>query len=606
MLSLLAPVSSGAEITIIGGGGGGGGVVIGGGGVAQGSGRTNFGQVLVGKAAVGYVDLGNSQDRPIEVTSIETPTGFRAQWSGVILPNASQRVRLVFQPTSVDDYSGTLKIHLRDGATMNIQLRGEGQELPESLTRFAVSGPTYIHLPPAIRNIGVVQEIVGLPPGLRLAPAQQLIVGRLARAGNFNYTIRVLRRGDGALVSIPVAAQVDDLPSYAVGRFVALLSPPQDGVGSGERRFDLGGRIGMRVTPGGVISGNLRLGKAVFPFRSRLEGIAWNDREPDSIFYADVYIQTGSGTMNLILQFRPEDGSELAGLTGHIFSHSQILLIESGWKAEWHQVRRPAFGGMARRLHAASSVGAGASPEEAEGYSIFLLRGSGLARSYHVFPDGRRGTCSMPVSPDEEIPLYATDPAGRNVMVAIMPTGRTQDGRVMITEDGLPDGRWVSRGRGSSTAFQPFDKVVNFEGAEYRIPQPGERLFGNGTDLAELSLILTGGEIASTSHFASAADVPTDTVILRAQASPGGPITIHPGDFEGRLRSRLGTSTGRFAGAILPRAAGERPWVVLRGLFIPSESDPLLGSVRGYSRHTSVQGGESQTRFGRLQILGQP
>lgn len=606
MFPVLAQVSSGAGITIIGGGGGGGGLI--GGGVETGevSGRTSFGEVLVGRAAIGYVNFRNSREHPIEVTSIEAPPGFRAQWKGVIPPNGIRRFRVVFRPVSVHDYSGTLKIHIRDEPTKNIQLSGEGGELPDSLSHFAVGGRTYINLPPAIKNIGVVQGVVGLPPGLLFAPARQVIEGRLARAGNFNYTIQVLRRGDGALVSIPVAAYVDNLPSYAKGRFVALLSPPTDEVGSSARRFDLGGRIGMLITPGGLISGNLRLGNSGFPFRGRLEGIVVNDREPNSPFYADLFIRTGSGTFELYLQLRPEDGSELAGFTGHMFSNTNLLLIESGWKSEWHQVHRPAFDGIARRLHTACSVGSGASPENAEGYSVFLLRPSGIARSYCVFPDGRRGTCAMPVSPDEEIPLCATTPVAGHAMVAIMPTGRTQDERVTILEDGLSDGRWVSRWRSSSSESQSLDREVNFEGAEFRIPEPEDSLFGDGLELAELSLVLTGGEVASTPHFANASDILTDSVILNLEASEDGLMTIHQGDFDGRLRSRLGMRTGKFVGKAMPRAAGPRPLVSLSGLFIPSESDPLLGMVRGHFRHKYAQGGKYQTRIGGLLIFRQP
>ena len=113
-------------------------------------GNLAFGEVLVDSPKTTMLTISNTGNGPLQVQSINIPSGFSSDWSsGSILPGASQNVAVTFLPQNIIPYSGVLTV-ISDATvgTSSIAISGTGRS----------SGSARIHLS---SNLGLGNVIVG-------------------------------------------------------------------------------------------------------------------------------------------------------------------------------------------------------------------------------------------------------------------------------------------------------------------------------------------------------------------------------------------------------------------------------------------------------------
>jgi len=103
------------------------------------TGDLNFGEIFVNETSQPKtLSISNPNTVPITVSSLVFPEGFESisQWSsGVIQPNESQQIEVVFSPTEAIDYQGSITVENNSDADDNtIAVTGTGIEQPASIS----------------------------------------------------------------------------------------------------------------------------------------------------------------------------------------------------------------------------------------------------------------------------------------------------------------------------------------------------------------------------------------------------------------------------------------------------------------------------------------
>jgi hypothetical protein len=70
-----------------------------------------FGGVSVGGSSNRILTIGNTGNSPLTVSSISCPSGFSANWSGVLSPGGSTNVGVLFSPDAATNYSGNVTVN---------------------------------------------------------------------------------------------------------------------------------------------------------------------------------------------------------------------------------------------------------------------------------------------------------------------------------------------------------------------------------------------------------------------------------------------------------------------------------------------------------------
>lgn len=147
--------------------------------------------------------------------------------------------------------------------------------------------------------------IRGLPRGLTFDRTTGLIRGRPLVAGTFDRIMITPSNAKGAGPSVAAVLEVVDLPAGTVGSYVGLIgkNPVVNG--------NLGGVLTMSVTRTGVVSGSIRAGAEVRPFRTVLDTLAAGG---DPTLSATVRRLGGRPSFQLELTVRPAT----SGLEGSV------------------------------------------------------------------------------------------------------------------------------------------------------------------------------------------------------------------------------------------------------------------------------------------------
>jgi hypothetical protein len=75
------------------------------------SGNLAFGSVVTNTTATATLTITNSGNSTMTVSSISYPSGFSGAWSGTVAAAGSQSVTVIFAPTAVTSYSGTVTVN---------------------------------------------------------------------------------------------------------------------------------------------------------------------------------------------------------------------------------------------------------------------------------------------------------------------------------------------------------------------------------------------------------------------------------------------------------------------------------------------------------------
>ncbi|GBC59360.1 hypothetical protein DENIS_0299 [Desulfonema ishimotonii] len=94
------------------------------------SGNLNFGDVTVGTERKKYLTITNNGNETLNVTSVSCPPGFSGNFRGSIPAGQSRQVEIIFRPTAVKSYNGTISVssNKTDGNdTISVSGRGTQQ-----------------------------------------------------------------------------------------------------------------------------------------------------------------------------------------------------------------------------------------------------------------------------------------------------------------------------------------------------------------------------------------------------------------------------------------------------------------------------------------------
>jgi len=100
-----------------------------------------FGNVQVNTTTTTTLTISNSGNSGLTVGSITYPAGFSGAWSGTIPAGGSQPVTVMFAPTAVTSYGGTITVNANQtNGTNTISVSGTGTTPPPSSTTYYVWG----------------------------------------------------------------------------------------------------------------------------------------------------------------------------------------------------------------------------------------------------------------------------------------------------------------------------------------------------------------------------------------------------------------------------------------------------------------------------------
>jgi formylglycine-generating enzyme required for sulfatase activity len=106
-------------------------------------GNLSFGNVTVNVPSQLDFTISNTGTLDLTVSGIAYPSGFSGNWSGTILPGASQSVTVVFTPTAVQSYGGNLSIASNaTGGSGLLSLIGTGRAAGVTGSMVTVAGGT--------------------------------------------------------------------------------------------------------------------------------------------------------------------------------------------------------------------------------------------------------------------------------------------------------------------------------------------------------------------------------------------------------------------------------------------------------------------------------
>ena len=95
------------------------------------SGNLAFGNVTVGASAQSTLNIANTGNSTLTVSSISYPSGFSGSWSGTIAAGSSQNVTVTFSPSAATSYGGTVTVNSDKTSGVNtIAASGTGTAAP--------------------------------------------------------------------------------------------------------------------------------------------------------------------------------------------------------------------------------------------------------------------------------------------------------------------------------------------------------------------------------------------------------------------------------------------------------------------------------------------
>lgn len=298
-------------------------------------------------------------------------------------------------------------------------------------------------------------EAAGLPPGLRLYPANGVISGMPSRPGTYTFKVRA-RHGTVWGAWQTVTLEVRAWSAQTTGNYVALVAREST------LNQSLGGLLQVSTTSLGQLTGSIRLGGRVYHFRSLLTG-APGENPTASIGISRPWLPP------LVISLA-WDGAN--GLTGSLGDGTNSASL-AGWKKTWDSRMNPApahLHGQFNSVLPLVSNEADARPvPQGAGWAILRLDAAGVATFFGKTSEGARFTSALPVGPHGEIPLWTMpDRSPSSLIGQAEISGENLDGSLGWVKLPQP-GRYWSQGFG--TAAQPVK--LSLKGARYTPPASG-------------------------------------------------------------------------------------------------------------------------------------
>jgi len=417
-------------------------------------------------------------------------------------------------------------------------------------------------------------QVVGLPPGLKLATGAGVIWGNPLVSGNFTVSITA-HLEDGSIGVQKVTLPVAPFPTALAGVFGGLMDREVTVNGG------LGGRLTLNVAKTGLLTGKLATAQGAFPFTGRVVATPAGDgsvavtirrgtRPPVALALtlngAD---GTGRGTISVAA-----NGSDPAASTAVTVRHA---LSDSSAHADTYNV-------LLR-------VGVGDAGDLAKPQGTGWLRGKASKTATVVLVgqlgDGTKVTLSGPMVNDGTAPSFAALYAGHG---ALSGTPEFTYG-IPFSQHLLSGAMDWRKGAPSSAAdhgYAAFAATPQLWAREYRAPVPGAILLGlPNTDLNAQITFADGGlaqaaqgtEASQAFHLSAAAKA----VFVAANNPCGTMLAIDPktGMFNGMFHLRDGATvrTVRYVGLLIPQESLALGFFLLPPLPASSSAAVLSGGV---------------------------
>ena len=298
-------------------------------------------------------------------------------------------------------------------------------------------------------------QATGLPPGLKFNPAKGILSGAPSKPGIYTIKVRALHGktwGQWQEIRLEVRAW----PAHATGGFVALLGRESS------LNQSLGGMLQATTTSLGQMTGSLRLGTRILPFRSQLSG------DPGETPTATVTLPR-RGATPLVLSL---SWDEEIGFTGQLTDGTRATSL-AGWKKTWDARTNAAPVELRGQFNAVLPlVSNEADPRpvpQGSGWTILRIDAAGVATFLGKTAEGARFTSALPIGPEGEIALWTLPVNNPSSLM----------GQAEISENHL-DGSlgWVKlpqAGRSWPQGFGIAEEPVQLSilGARYSAPAPG-------------------------------------------------------------------------------------------------------------------------------------
>ncbi len=132
------------------------------------SGSLAFGNVMTNRTSQKTLNVGNTGNRPLTVTSIDTPAGFSASpTSFTVAAGGSQAVTVTFAPTAIADYTGIVTVNAPDktGGSDTVACSGSGVDnTPPQITASSPAGNPAMIVEGASATFGMTANDTVLDP----------------------------------------------------------------------------------------------------------------------------------------------------------------------------------------------------------------------------------------------------------------------------------------------------------------------------------------------------------------------------------------------------------------------------------------------------------
>jgi C1A family cysteine protease len=98
------------------------------------TGTLNFGNINVGSTSNQQFTITNTGNTALNISSINAPTGYTLNWtSGTIQSNGTQIISVTFNPTTTQNYNGSITVNSdATGGTNTIQVTGTGTQVAQT------------------------------------------------------------------------------------------------------------------------------------------------------------------------------------------------------------------------------------------------------------------------------------------------------------------------------------------------------------------------------------------------------------------------------------------------------------------------------------------
>lgn len=413
--------------------------------------------------------------------------------------------------------------------------------------------------------------IRGLPPGLRYDATTGLITGRFRRGGSYQFRVWV-RNASGTSGPIVVPLEVAALPDEMIGNFQGLVERDAD------INESLGGRLVLRTSPNGRLSGRLFLGGRSYGFRSDLE----MDMDSGVPVDPSANIQVnrrGMPSVELGLNF-DLDAETFSGAV----SEGTVNADVTGFHHSWHpRLNRPQGyeGNYTNLLDLDPAQGLEGDPDvpQGNGFARLTVLRSGTVRWVGKLADGAPLSFSGSLGPEGQYYLFRTlyRHTGSVVGAGAIHLDPGSDGDF---NDNTVSGEWDwmklaqsnPRVRNYRDGFGVETPVVQLvAGERYFPPARGEILLGFPEGEGNAQLIFAEGGLVESEM--------NPDLAFAATAGVRG-IVPRPGSDENPTRTVfvVNRRTGLFRGSFLLQDTNEESGTVFRrravyqGILRPSQN----------------------------------